>query len=559
MSNPYAATVSNAATPQSEPLFGRDQVANRARGYVFKIDPWEHLDRFLILGTEGGTYYATERELTREACAGVLALIASDGPRVVAHIAEVSHAGRAPRNTPVIFALAAASVLGDEATKAAANAALPKVCRIGTHLFQWAESLRALNGHGPSGAGQRRALVKWYLDKSADDLAYDLAKYQQREGWSHRDLLRLCKPGGKQVTGLGKRDYARRSALSWATRCEVKDKETGESSLRPIQYPRSLPKILKAYEEAKAAATESEVVKLIADHGLVREMVPSQWLNSAAVWEALLADMPMTAMVRNLGKMTAVGLLKPLSAAEVLVARHLADAERIRKARLHPVALLNALKVYGSGHGVKGSLSWTPAQGVLSALETAFDLAFQTVEPCGKRLYLAIDGSGSMTAAKCIGLEALACVEGAAAMAMTTARREERFYVSGFDTSLRALAVTKATGLGAIVRQLGYGGGTDASIPFKHAMAAGLDVDVFVVYTDSETWAGVRHPCVALETYRQKSGIAAKLAVVAMSCTEYSIGDRADAGTVNVVGFDSAAPALIADFARGGAPLDSSR
>ena len=44
---------SNKKTSQSERIPGRkDQVKNNAGGYVFAIDSWTQLDRFLILGSE---------------------------------------------------------------------------------------------------------------------------------------------------------------------------------------------------------------------------------------------------------------------------------------------------------------------------------------------------------------------------------------------------------------------------------------------------------------------------------------------------------------------------
>ena len=43
-------------TPQSAPLAG--QVANSARGYAWAVDDWSRLRRFLVLGSEGGSYYA---------------------------------------------------------------------------------------------------------------------------------------------------------------------------------------------------------------------------------------------------------------------------------------------------------------------------------------------------------------------------------------------------------------------------------------------------------------------------------------------------------------------
>lgn len=72
--------------------------------------------------------------------------------------------------------------------------------------------------------------------------------------------------------------------------------------------------------------------------------------------------------------------------------------------------------------------------------------------------------------------------------------------------------------------------------------------DAFVVYTDSETWAGEIHPAQALRKYRERTGIAAKLVVVAMTSNGFSIADPDDAGMLDVVGFAPATPQVISDF-----------
>jgi len=79
-----------------------------------------------------------------------------------------------------------------------------------------------------------------------------------------------------------------------------------------------------------------------------------------------------------------------------------------------------------------------------------------------------------------------------------------------------------------------------------------MPVDVFVVYTDSETWYGGIHPAQALVEYRQKMGIDAKLIVVGMAANQFSIADPRDRGMLDVVGFDSAVPSVMADFAKAG-------
>ena len=50
--------------PQWVPLPG--QGPNSAGGFAWAVDAWTRLRRFLVLGSEGGSYYASEWSLTRE-------------------------------------------------------------------------------------------------------------------------------------------------------------------------------------------------------------------------------------------------------------------------------------------------------------------------------------------------------------------------------------------------------------------------------------------------------------------------------------------------------------
>jgi 60 kDa SS-A/Ro ribonucleoprotein len=49
-------------------------------------------------------------------------------------------------------------------------------------------------------------------------------------------------------------------------------------------------------------------------------------------------------------------------------------------------------------------------------------------------------------------------------------------------------------------------GGTDCALPMRHALERRREIDAFVVYTDSETWAGSVHPGQALREYRERTG-----------------------------------------------------
>ena len=85
----------------------------------------------------------------------------------------------------------------------------------------------------------------------------------------------------------------------------------------------------------------------------------------------------------------------------------------------------------------------------------------------------------------------------------------------------------------------------------RYAMAKKIPVDCFEVSTDNETWAGEVHPWVALEDYRQKMGIDARLVCVAMTATEYTVADPNDPRQLDVVGFDTSVPAIMSDFIKG--------
>jgi hypothetical protein len=81
---------------QTEPMTAT-QVRNSAGGYVFAVDDMTRLRRFCILGAEGGTYYASERQLKLENAQAVVRLVESGRvAEAVGELVAVSEAGRAP-------------------------------------------------------------------------------------------------------------------------------------------------------------------------------------------------------------------------------------------------------------------------------------------------------------------------------------------------------------------------------------------------------------------------------------------------------------------------------
>ena len=523
--------VNTRQTPQTEPADAR-QKPNAAGGYAFALGDDARVHRFLVLGTDGGTYYTSERELTKDNAEVVLRAARERGEWLVERVVAVSAAGRAPRQNPAVFALAAASALADDAGRKAAFAALPAVCRTGTHLFLFARYVEQFRGWG---RGLRRAVGGWYLDRPVGDVAYQAVKYRQREGWSHRDLLRLAHPETDEA--------ARRDLFRWI----VADEQATD-----------VPPVVSAFAAAQTASTP-ELIDLIRAHPLSWEMLPDAALGRPEVWRALVEKgMPQTALMRQLPRLTRLGVLDGDTRRTVVA--QLTDADRLRKARVHPVNVLVALRTYASGRSARGDGEWRPDRRVVDALDTAFYAAFGTVEPAGKRTLIALDVSGSMTASAS-GLP-ISCREVSAALALVTMATEPDVDVVGFTSGsgggwgapavLSELPISPRQRLDDAIRAVSNlpFGGTDCALPMLWAQEHGKAYDTFQVYTDNETWAGSTHPHQALQQYRERTGIDARLVVVGMTANDVSIADPADPGMLDAAGFDAAVPNLIADFSR---------
>ena len=545
-------------TPQGLPIPGRDMVENNAGGFVFKLDEWKQLERFLILGSEGGTFYVSEKKLTAENANLVLLLLKKDGLKVVAKTVEMLKSGRAPKPDVGIFVLALAASKGDDATRKAALAAVPTALKTGTQLLKFVDSVNGLRGWG---RGLKKAIQLWFKGKKSETLALQLVKYKQREGWSMKDVLRLAKPVPEtEVQGKLFGWTAKKEKAEWA-KAPVAPGDKALDFVWAAEQAVAVKFVDENATDAQAKAVLAEanqasvkkLVELITTYRLPREALPTEALNRAEVWEALLQEMPMTAMIRNLGNLSKVGLLKPLSDAEKLVYQRLTDAERLRGAKVHPIQVLSALRTYASGRGVRSAATWTVSNKTVEALDEAFELSFGAVEPAGTRHLLGLDVSGSMSGGEIAGVPGLTPSAATAALAVVAARTEPWTAIMGFADSFRDLGITAKDRIDEATRKVSglTFGGTDASLPMTWALANKVNVDTFVVLTDSETWAGKIQPVQALVKYRQATGINAKLIVVGMTSTGFTIADPTDAGMLDVVGFDGATPALMAKFAKG--------
>ena len=491
--------------PQWAPIPGSGQVPNSAGGFAWAVDDWTRLRRFLILGSEGGSYYASEWKLTRENAQARRALPGRGrpaggrrdrprqrrGPRAEERPGDLrARDGGRPRRR----ADAQGRARGAAAGVPHGHAPVPV-----------RDVRRGLPRLGPLAAARGRPLVRRAAGRRARLPGGQVPPARGRDA---------PRPAAAGAPGArGERAATRRSSVSdeharlfeWIVR-------GGETD--------GLPRVVEGFVRAQAAATPAETAALVREYGLPREAVPSEHLTAPEVWEALLEDMPMTAhdpqpRDDDARRRARAGLGRHGEGGRAARRR----ASGIRRARVHPIAVLAALRTYASGRGARGRHEWNPVREVVDALDAAFYAAFGNVEPAGKRLLLALDVSGSMTCGCVAGVPGLTPRDASAALALVTAATEPRYEIVGFfagrrgwksgrkrrsgasaSDGLTPLAISPRQRLDDVVKTVSDlpFGGTDCALPMLYAQAQEREVDTFVIYTDSETWAGDVHPAQAL-------------------------------------------------------------
>ena len=466
-----------------------DQIPNNAGGFVWQISNKEQVIRYLVIGSEGGNFYQTPQQVSSKCASCVLQMTRTPDnfKWLIETIRDVSTSGRAAKQESTLLALATAIVFAPTpAAKTEALNAVNDCVRILTHMYMLIGYIKIFSKAGhPNltaaatatttsatatasasappvvtvgsglGRGIRRVFGEYFYSRTGIEIANLMTKYQNREGWNIKDVLTLIHIDPKKMKDDGGRlaiDYIFKPKEEFEpiltaappTADRVKQllnaiKEINTIILRPAA---------SASASAAQATTQSEldrIIHLINTVGLCREQLPSQLFKHKKVWEALLHSkgangkgkgMPLTALIRNLGKLTTseIGIIAPFSTIPIQsltptvkhICDRITDAADIKRTRIHPYTILVAMMTYKKGHGDKGGMMWSHNIHILEALDKAFKLAFQNITPTGKRIKIALDVSGSMSSAFCTGSPVVNCATASVAMMMMTLWTERR-------------------------------------------------------------------------------------------------------------------------------------
>jgi 60 kDa SS-A/Ro ribonucleoprotein len=515
----YSSQLTN--TPQTEPLVGRNQVQNNAGGFSYKISAQEQLERFLLIGSEGGTYYVSEQKLTKENAESIVNHIKYQGKQVVETVVDFAVNNRAPKADAGLFVLALTTAFGDEETKTKAYNAISKVCKTATHLFTFLANVQNLRGWS---RGLRNGVAKFYTERNEANLAYQLIKYRNRAGFTHKDALRLSHA---KTTDEAKNELFK-YAVGKLTEAEVTNK------------------LIQAFGKAQSSADAEEIIGLIDTYGLTWEMIPTEMLNDKKVLKALVETMPLTALIRNLNRFSYNGLTDGNTATTKKIVAKLTNKELVVKAGVHPINVVNALLTYSSGRGQKGDKTWAVNQSIVDALDTTYQYAVDALVPSGKNILVGVDISGSMSSP--VNGMAMTAAQISNVLALTILKSEPNAELVWFDTDIQQPTFGRRTTLEQAIRETPCGGGTDCAQPLHYALNRKAHYDAIIILTDNETWAGRSHGEEVIEKYRKQVNPEVKVVEVAMVSNPYTNLPQDDKNLLRVVGFDSSVVDVINTF-----------
>ena len=460
-----------------------DQVPNNAGGFVWQISDQEQVLRYLIIGSEGGNYYQTPQQVSSQCASCVLRMTRTPAnfKWLVDTIRQVSIEGRAAKHESTLLALATAIVFAPtQSDKNQALNAVKDCVRILTHMYMLMGYIRIFSKAGhPNlassassassavvgsglGRGIRRVFGEYFYSRTGIEVANLVTKYQNREGWTIKDVLTLIHINPKKMKDDGgrlaidsifktKEDFTPILAGAPTTAEPTKILLSAIKEIHNIVLRTQAPATATATATAISQDELNRIIHIINTAGLCREHLPSQLFKHCRIWEALLLSkgangkgkgMPITALIRNLGKLSTaeIGIIDPnynpdripsasfasantqwggVHPTEYII-RRLTNGHDIKYSRVHPYNILVAMMTYKKGSGDKGSLNWIPNVHIINALDQAFKLAFQNVTPTGKRIKIALDVSGSMSSNFCTGSPIVNCAIGSVAMMMMT-------------------------------------------------------------------------------------------------------------------------------------------
>lgn len=502
------------------------QVRNDAGGFVYKMSDMDRLMQFLILGTTNSHYVDSETMLVRN-IADVYDIAFREPNKTLDTIAEVNLRGNSQKHSALILAAAMLLFHPDGAIRHKAKNTLIPLIRTGYHALTYLNYINALRnfekeagrnvGFGRAKTGVLKSFIE---NQSSRSLVLLRIKYHNRDGRRLEDIFNFAHPNLKKV-GREEELIGRWIMDNLDEKTELALQWLADEGSEPIRQIIAWAKI------NNSEITTAEAAKLIRNHQLPREAVPTHLLKSVEVWQALLPSMPIHALIRNLSVMINNGT------ADVeldTIMERLSDIQALKRQRVIPMDILKAWGV------LKGNPKAMQHSITAQLEQTFFDL-LKIQDKVNANVLVAVDVSGSMgiflNDSNRGGIKA---IQAATGMAFAFQSAFTNVDIIGFDYSLHDIHNKRTLDEDSAWHD--WGGGTAPSLITSWMKNQPVNYDAVIFITDNDAWIG-QHAQAEMQKYRAVRNLNTVMMVNATASQGYSLADSTDPLSLDMPGFNS--------------------
>ncbi|XP_071155861.1 RNA-binding protein RO60-like [Mytilus edulis] len=517
--------------------------------------------RLLNYYTEGSVYKVLGRTYNKENAACLVHMLEEKrGKEILAEVEKYNDNCTPVQKDMLLFTVALCMKSKDSELKQHANKIFLLLCKTAKELFTFIQFHKKLSGDTNSrgyGRSLRRTLNEWYNRQDPMDLAILVMKESASGGWSHANVLRLAHIKGK----------------SEGTAIILKYLVKGMEELKKLgEQPENVQKVvdyLKTIHSVRNSTDEHQVARLIEQHHLGKQQVLPALLNSKEIWGALVSEMSVGEVLENFNKLASVGFLEIAHDGSKKIVEMLRSEEILQKSNIQPIDVVMALSAYE--HGKAGKVTWMRNEAVIDALNFALESTMKVNESnntksTNKRYLIGVRVGSNTKKSTVRGTQSLPSLVAASAIAMITARKEDKVQLVYFADKATELTLTSESSLKEISEEISkqilvsaalppVGSGDtpkqpcDLAAPIRWATENSKKIDVFINITDSLDRTGDITPSKALMQYRKEMNMPkAKLVSCGLCNANMKTADPNDPRMIDIAGFDATVPIIINKF-----------
>jgi 60 kDa SS-A/Ro ribonucleoprotein len=430
------------ASKQNNAITQVANTVNRAGGKAYSVTDKNALAIYIATGTLNGTYYTNAAQQLEE----LKKIVKGCDSQFIAKAAVYGHRVAKMKDLPAYMLAELTARHENELLAEVFNSVISNTKMLRNYVqIVWSGVL----GRKSLGTRPKKLVQEWLNSRDLDRLFFDSVG----DNPSLKQIIKMCRPKPTNK----KQETLYRYLI---------DKE--------IENKRSMPKLLKAFEDFKAKKT-TEVPAVDFRRLTSLSLTTDQWMEIGY-------NAPWNMLRMNLNTFLRHGCFNDKKFTEY-VTKTLADSKLIRQSLIFPYQLFTAYKHVDAG---------IPTS-VRNALQEAMEVATRNVPNYNKSVVVAVDTSGSMqsnvTGDRGSASSKVSCCDVAALIASSILRANKETLVVPFDTQVRQVSLNPFDSVMTNTTKLAlHGGGTDCSSALHHLNTIGHRADLVIYVSDNESW-----------------------------------------------------------------------